>query len=294
MSCFITLLILTVISPGSGPAQSPEVRDISSYFREIIVARDESVGTVQCSGCSVVVLGTATEDVIALGGDVTVEGTVKGDAIALGGSIHLLPGSQLEGDAAAIGGSVRVDAGARAQGDTDSLPFLHVPGQRSFHVSSVSSLLAVNLLLLLLGAMIFRRRRAENLAGAVILHPGTVALAGLLLLCLTLLLFILAGIPAQYELLWISLIGLSVLFLSLAGYLGVCEAIGGLVTRRGLWLVTPLAGAVLVTVLLLIPVAGFAFLLASFVAVLGSALVSGLGKSPGWLLARLKQRSASR
>jgi hypothetical protein len=290
---YATLLVnLWLILPGGACTQGAEPAELSRSLRQIVVEAGQTVGDVQCSGCSVVVRGNAEGDVIALGGDVTVEGTVKGDAIALGGSVHLLPGSQLHGDAAAIGGSVQVDAGARAEGDSDSLPYVHVPGQRSLRLPNVSSLLITDLTLLLLGALIFRRRRAENLAGALIRHPWAVVLAGFLLMCVALLLFILSGIPRRYELLWISLIVLGILFTGLAGYLGVCQAIGRLAARRAGGVIGPLAGAVLSTALLVIPVAGFGFFLVLAVTVLGSALVSGLGTSPDWLPALLGQRAS--
>ncbi len=289
----VAVSLFSLLFSVTGPALSADgPPEVSRFLHRISVERGETVEDVQCSGCSVVVRGTVSSDVVSIGGNITIEGTVGGDAIALGGGIHLLPVARLEGDAMAIGGSVKVEPGAKTSGENDSVPYFHVPGQRTLDPSGVVTFLAVNLILLILGALAFGRLRMENLAAGVVRHPGMVLLAGAILGLLLTLLFALTGASKRFESLWILLITASVLFTCMAGYLGICGAIGRCLARRQSWLLGPLVGAFLISFLLLIPVAGFLFFLTAFFAALGSALVSGFGKNPDWLPRRLSRRPA--
>ncbi|HYK91801.1 MAG TPA: polymer-forming cytoskeletal protein, partial [Acidobacteriota bacterium] len=280
-------LPLLVADPDLFAEEPPEIR---RFLHQIVVQRGQNVGNVQCSGCSVLVQGSASGDVVAIGGDITIEGAVGGDAIALGGDVHLLSPARLKGDAMALGGYVRADEGARASGDSESIPYMHVPGQRSLHLTGIGAFLAASLSLLLLAAVGFRRRRAMNLSGAVAKRPGMVFVSGTLSAFLVMLLFILTGIARQSELLWVLLVTAGVVYAGLAGYLGVCGALGRLLARQDPWLLPPLAGAVALTALMLVPVAGFIVFMAAFVMVLGGAIASGFGTSTDWLAERLKRR----
>ncbi len=286
-------VLLWLLLPAAGTALSADGPPaISRFLHEIVVERGENVGDIQCSGCSIIVRGNASGDVIVIGGNIIIEGGVTGDAVAFGGGVHILPPAHLDGDALAMGGSVQIDAGARTAGDTDSIPYFHVPGQRSLHPSGVATFLVINLTILLLAALAFRRRRTENLAAAVEGHPGMVILSGTVFAIIMTLLFLLTGVSKRFELLWILLITTILLFTCMTGYLGICGALGRLITRRDRWLLSSLAGASLLTLLLLIPIAGFLFFTAAFVAALGSAIVSGFGKSPDWLPGRMNRRSS--
>ncbi len=266
--------------------------DVSRFLHGITVQPGETVGDVQCSGCSVFVRGTASGDVVSIGGNITIEGSVGGDAIAFGGGVHVLPVARLEGDAMAMGGSVRVEPGAKTDGEIESIPYLHVPGQRSLDPYGVVTFLAVNLAILFLGALAFRRLRMENLAAGVVRHPGMVFLAGAILGLLLTLLFALTGASKRFESLLIFLITAAVLITCMAGYLGICGALARHLAKRHFWLIGPLVGALLISFLLLIPIAGFLFFVTAFFAALGSALVSGFGKDPDWLPRHLSRRPA--
>ena len=163
-------------TPAAGrpapPAAAPE--DRRSLLRTMVVAEGETVGDALCFACGIVVRGRTLGDTIAILGSVDVTGQAgrgpADDVIALGGGVHAGATATVPASIVSVGGPVRLDAGATASYDVDSMPWLHVPGQRQLFLEGAASLVAFVLLLVLAGAALVRARgiasRDAALAGA--------------------------------------------------------------------------------------------------------------------------------
>jgi hypothetical protein len=81
-------------------------------------------------------------------------------------------------------------------------------------------------------------------------------------------------------------------FTYLAGYLGIAQAMGSIVARRRSWLASALIGASVLSILLLVPIAGFALFLAAIVLSAGTPAVSGFGRNASWMAGLLGRRPA--
>jgi hypothetical protein len=272
---YLVIAVLTLQAPLCADAP-PD--DRTGFVRSVTVAKGEQAFDVICILCPVRVHGTATGDVIAIGGDVEVAGSVGGDVVALGGRVRVLAGARVGGEATAIGGRSEVSAGARVGGEREEIPFVHVPGQRSLHPLAVVSFLAGNLLLIAVAALILPGR-TKHTGAAILKHPAWSFLAGLALSVFWVLLLDLRT-PR-----WIRPLGWLVHTALLAGlylgYVGVAWAIGAVVRRTEaerlpVWL----PGALLLTVGMLIPIAGSFLFLVALILSLGAAVISRLGRAP--------------
>ncbi len=270
-----SLVLLTSLSLAR--TAYPEAPSISSHFRRVVVDSGQTVGEVACTGCSIEIRGAAQGDVITFGGDILLTGSAGGDVIALGGSVHLLPRAVVGGDAVAIAGSVEKDAESRISGDVDSIPYLHLPGQRGFQSKGVFTFLAVNLALVILTALLLRSERAWKISAVLSECPLRTFATGLAALLAGSLLIILPGLAHSWALVLTGVAALAMLVLFLPGYAGVNLAVGSFLTRRRSWIAALLAGVLLTTGLQLIPVAGFFVMIIVLVSALGCSLLSRLG-----------------
>jgi hypothetical protein len=229
-------------------------------------------------------------DVVAIGGNIVVEGTANGDLVAIGGDIRLLGQSIVEGDAIAIGGTVGASPGAKATGETDSIPYVHLPDQRSVHVVGGFVFLACNLTIILMTALILRRRRTFNISESLKSRPWQVSIAGLMLLLVWGLLIILVANARGWAAL---LLGLAVLLPAvplLAGVVGASAAVGSMLFPTRGWVFGVSAGALFVTVIEIIPLAGFILMMIILILCEGCGLISGFGSDPAWLGACFPRR----
>jgi len=262
--------------------------ELTKYFRSIRVEAGQTTSDAMCFMCPIYARGKIDGDALTLGGDIIVEGEITGDALVLGGKLVLLGNSKIDGDAVAIGGEVQKEAGASLAGESDSIPYFHFPGQRSFHPLGVLTFFVANMLFLVLLGYVIPRRRSANLAAAIHSHPVSTAVAGILFACLFVFLVIFAKMPTRSGT-WISvLITFAALFLLVYGYLGVA-LLAGKVMGGSSRLITLLTGAALVTMALLIPLVGMATLAAILVLAPGCVLVSGLGRDSAWLVHGLRR-----
>ncbi len=285
-----TLVLFSMIISATVAAPCAEPPEVSRILRRITVEEGQTVSEVQGYFSPVVVRGKVTGDVISIGADITVAGTIDGDAIAVGGGVVLLPQGKVGGDLTSLGGPVRAEGAGRTEADTDSLPYLPLPGQRRPHLTGTLTFISANIVLLLFAALVFRRRRTANLGSAVAGHPWVVVSVGVLFLVVVFFLCEAAGAFKRLELVWLLIVTAITGFTCLAGYLGLSSAIGRLAAARQGWLPGALIGGFLLNALLLVPVAGFALLLAAGVISAGAPIASGFGKSPDWLPSILRRK----
>jgi len=90
--------------------------DRVSFGRSIRLEKGESAGEVVCIACSIDVAGTASGNAVAVGGSVHVTGTVDGDAVSVGGSVRVEDGGVVDGDGVAVGGTAEVANGGEILG----------------------------------------------------------------------------------------------------------------------------------------------------------------------------------
>jgi len=226
------------------------------FIRSVVVQKDRtSPGDVICILCSVTVQGTVTGDVIAVGGDIEVSGSVTGDVIAAGGRVTVLSGAQTDGDLIAVGGSLETTSRAKPPADFLTVPYFHLPGQRSFHPIGVLTLICFMLLVTMAAAAIVRSGQSARISDEFVRRPWLILLLGLAG-------WILFGF-AEEQLdaegifrtiaVWL-LLGL-VLAMMLFGYAGILWLLGRRVVGQQGWKAWAVAGLIVI-VGLLVPVAG--------------------------------------
>jgi hypothetical protein len=288
---------------------------------DIFVGADESLRGVVCIGCSIRVEGRTEEvvaiggnievagntrevvaiggsieitgqtrrEVVAVGGDVRVSGSVGRELVAVFGNINLLEGASVDRDVVSVGGRVQGVERAKIGGSVQSVhPFL--PAIRFGFLLMVAIFLVAGLivqpLLAVLCHAILGERRVWVLAETTRSRAGLSFLLGLGLVFGSFMLSIFGALnpflaPFLSFPFWMLFFVLLVV-----GYTGISYWVGrSLVSTAGAMAAT-LLGAVLVTILQLIPIVGWmAFCLFSLMA-MGAALLSGFGTATDWLIKR--------
>jgi len=102
--------------PGSHIKVRASGDDRVSFAHSIHVAKGESANDVVCIGCSIDIEGEAAGDAVAVGGSVHVSGSVAGNAVSVGGSVEVEDGAVVEGDGVAVGGAVETDGSGQVRG----------------------------------------------------------------------------------------------------------------------------------------------------------------------------------
>jgi hypothetical protein len=281
------LVMYCLVWPAS-VAVSREEPEIRHYFRPVRIEAGETTSDVICFMCPISVRGKIDGDVLAFGGDIFVQGEITGDAISFGGKVVLSGASKVKGDATAIGGEVHRESGAALSGEADSLPYWHLPGQRSFHPYGLLTFVAVNLAVVMLAAYVLVRRRSAGLAAAIRSHPALAPAVGVVFLLAFVLLVVFADGLGRFKAPVLVLITLTTVIAFCCGYAGVALFAGQISFSGRPRFLTLLAGAGLLTLLQVIPVAGIAVMLLVVFLALGSVVVSGLGRDPDWLVERLR------
>ena len=317
-----------ILLPAAGslllilPAWGQGRQDRVSFGQDIVIERDESFGDAVCVGCSIRVEGTVTGDAVAVGGGITVSGRVDGDVVAVGGGIRLTgaadgdvvavggtielgPGASVSGDAVALAGAIEIEPGADVGGGVVegrvSGPFATFdPISGVFDAGLIAVLVLV---LFLIAALIIQPLLA--LSCAAVLGPQrldvlarTAASRGLVSFCVgagLLTAFFLLSLAGIFIPLWIPGIGLPlslILFVPLVvGYAGISYWVGhGLLPQVNAMLAAFL-GAVLVTIIQMIPIVGWIAFVIFFPLALGVAVTSGFGTAVEWMDSRFKRRA---
>jgi hypothetical protein len=308
----MTLLLVILAIPLAA-----QDRERVMVGEDIFVGADEVLREVVCIGCSIRVEGRTEEvvaiggnvevagetrevvaigghidisgrtrrEVVAVGGNVTVSGSVGREVVAVFGSVNLREGAEVAQDVVSVGGQVRGAEHAKVGGGIKSiqafLPFLHL-GFVLFLVIFLVFGLVIQPLLAVLCFAVMGERRVWVLAETTRSRAGLSFLLGMGVFVAWIMLSTFGafvGAPFTFPL-WIA-----VFVFLVVGYTGISYWVGRSMVSSGAMGAT-LLGAVLVTVLQLIPIVGWmAFFVFSFMA-MGSALLSGFGTSTEWLIKR--------
>ncbi|RPI20336.1 MAG: hypothetical protein EHM61_27250 [Acidobacteria bacterium] len=268
MRAILTALTLFVLT-GVGLAQG-EDNSTTSYFFRVTVPKGSTKEDVICILCSAEIHGKLTGDLVLIGGNAEISGPVDGDVVVVGGWIHTR--GPIGGDALAIGGSLEKEPGAKIAGDAESYPWFHLPGQRSFHPLGVLCLLGGQVLSILIAGGVWRRERSDRLADRLVRWWWLALVVGLGLW------FVYFEYLDEYEpastvmeiVFWLLLLLLSVA--TWFGYYGLAWALGRRVFRTAAWK-TMLAGALILSAALLVPLLGMAVLCGSLCIGLGAGLL---------------------
>ena len=108
-----SLLILAAVAPGKMFARSGER---VQFFQNINIGQDEEVESAVCMFCSIHVAGKSG-DTVAIMGDIVMDGTATGDVVAVGGGVQLGEDASVAGSAVAIGRGLYKHPGAVIKGD---------------------------------------------------------------------------------------------------------------------------------------------------------------------------------
>jgi hypothetical protein len=156
----LALLAQATVASPAPPADAAPPR--LSLLRELVVAPGDTVEDATCLGCGIVVRGRVVGDTTAILGGVVVEGEAgRGpfdDVVALGGGVRVAPTGRAPASILSVGGPLRIEPGATASYDVDSLPWLHLPGQRQVFAEGAAGLFAAVLGPVLLGSVLLRQR----------------------------------------------------------------------------------------------------------------------------------------
>jgi len=235
---------------------------------------DVSEAVVAIAG-NVTVGGEVGDAVVAVLGNVKIEQgcTVKGDVVAVGGTITIENGAKVEGDVVSVGGRVEVAEGATVEGDIQPVPFPGLSFLKDWLVQCVFKLrplapqvgwvwvVAGAFFLLYLLVAVALPRPVEVCLGELTRRPATTFLMGLLtklLLPVVLLILVATGIGA----LVVPFLLAALMFGFIIGKVAFLEYLGQSVGRAfgTSALFKPLAafliGAIILTLLYMVPVLG--------------------------------------
>jgi hypothetical protein len=269
-------------------AWAQEADERQQYVRDIVIQSGETTGDLICYFCSIRVRGTVKGDAIVIGGGIEIDGQVSGDAVAAGGGIRLGPGAKVGGDAVAAGGRLERGPQASVGGEAESEWWFYVPGQRQLFLTSSLLFVLVNLGLVLIVALVLRRRRVAVLADTIAEHPVWTLLAGAgVLLVATVLLVFSVKLGDAGEILDTG-VAIALAVTMAAGCPGFAFWLGRRLPRVGGSLRAALAGALLLTLLQLVPIAGVFVFVAVILLAPGCAVLSGFGSGANWLLSLLE------
>jgi hypothetical protein len=292
------LFLLALLLPAALRADSDRVM----VGEDIYVAEDEDLNDAVCVGCSIridgkvrdaVAIGGSIEvageahDAVSIGGGLDVRGKVTGDAVVLFGSTRVREGGRIHGDAVSVLGSVRVQDSGSVGGDivsSESWAPIALSGVVIGLIIFLVAGIVIQPLLVLLCFALLGERRITVLAETARRRSGMSFLIGIAL-CIGS--FILSIAAAMTPIVSLQIpFGLILFCVLVVGYAGVSYWVGrGMLPRSGA-LAAAILGAVLVTIIQLIPIVGqIAFLIFSMMA-LGSAVLSGFGTSIDWLAER--------
>lgn len=267
---------------------------VEGYTREVVAigGNIEVAGNtreVVAIGGSIMVTGETRREVVAIGGDVTVSGSVGRELVAVFGNVNLLDGASVAQDVVSVGGHVRGVDRAKVGGSVQSVqPFL--PAIRFGFLLLLAILLIAGLvvqpLLAVLCHAILGERRVWVLAETTRSRAGLSFLLGLGLVFGSFMLSIFGALNPFLAPLLSFPFWMLFFVLLVVGYTGISYWVGRSLVSTGGAMAATLLGAVLVTILQLIPILGWmAFFVFSLMA-MGSALLSGFGTATDWLIKR--------
>jgi hypothetical protein len=288
---------------------------------DIFVASDEVLGEVVCIGCSIRVEGRTEEvvaiggnievagetrevvaiggnievtgrtrrEVVAIGGDVDVSGSVGRELVSVFGNVNLREGAEVRQDVVSVGGRIRGADRAHIGGNVKSvqafLPVLRFGFLLMLVIFLVAGLV-VQPLLAVLGHAILGERRVWVLAETTRSRAGLCFALGMGLVVGWFMLSVIGALTPLVGPLLSLPVWLIFFVLLVVGYTGISYWVGRSMASSSGAMAATLLGAVLVTILQLIPIVGWLAFFAFSLMALGSALLSGFGTATDWLIKR--------
>jgi hypothetical protein len=271
----VLLLLAFWLLPATARAQNDRVR----VGKDIVIKEDETAQDVVCIGCNIHVLGAVAQDAVAVGGNIDVEGAVGQDVVTVGGTLRLRSSAAVGQDAVAVGGKVEREEGASVGGEVVSGLTLPVAGLAGFFLFLILLSTVTHLILVLVTFLIAGQARIETLAGTVSARPGLSLLTGLGLLVGFVVLCIVAAFMGPVAPLVYVVAALAMVVTLLVGYTGLSFWMGRLLNKTWAPVLAVLVGALVITLLQLVPLVFPVFALLA----LGTAVLSGYGSETEWL-----------
>ncbi len=267
----ILLTLLSVIGSVLGQNQQHQAGESTTSFLSSVTIPGGSTGEdVVCILCSAEIRGRLKGDLVLIGGNAIVSGSVDGDVVVVGGWIRNR--GAIGGEAFTLGGEIERQPGGQIKGEAESYPWLHLPGQRSFHPAGVLCLVGSLPLMVFVAGLLWRGEKSDRLADRLIRWWWLALPLGVAVW------FLYLEFLDEYEtastvleiLSWALLLLLFIA--SWFGAYGLAWAVGRRVSRAAGWK-TRLAGALILAAALLVPVLGLAVLCLIFTLGLGAGLL---------------------
>jgi len=264
-----TILLVLLSLPGLVFAQNEDDEQTSFLF-SVTISKGTTADDVICILCSAEIQGKLTGDLVLIGGNAEIAGSVDGDVVVVGGWIRNR--GSIGGEALTLGANVEQLPGGQISGEVESFPWIHVPGQRTFHPAGVFCLLGAVVLFVLLAGAVWRRETSDRLADRIKRRWWLALPVGLVVW------YLYAEYLDEYETTStvLEIVSWALLLLLFAatwfGSYGVAWGVGRLVSRAAGWK-TRLAGGVILAIALLVPVLGFAVFCLILVIGLGAGLL---------------------
>jgi len=261
--------------------------------RDITIEQHESFADVVCVGCSIRVEGSVTADAVTIGGSLHINGPVRGDAVALGGNVTLGPKADVGGDAVALGGRLERDPQARVGGEAVAPPGLAI-ASRGLAWLLLFGLVACSVINIGFAALCYAvagAHRLHTVAQTVRQRGAAAVLAGIAGVVGAVILFIIAAFTGPATPVIATVVSVLLVLALIVGYAGLSTWVGQTLARTAGPLAALLLGALVITVLQLIPILNFLTLPIFALLALGSAILSGFGAAPNWLSRQLSPPS---
>lgn len=277
---FLSIILLSLL-PASVCAE--EAGERVQIGKDIVVGAGETISEAVCVGCSIHIQGTIAGDAVAVAGDIEVDGTVGGNLVSVAGTVRLGPAATVDGDVVSALGSIDRHPEASVGGEVTEAVGLPFAGLGSLLLFALVCSAIIHLFLVLLTYLIAGPRRVETVASTVRERAGLSLLAGLGVLVGAVVLYIISSLMGPVTPVLAILVSAALFLTLVMGYTGLSYWVGRGVARGSAPLVAVLLGALLITLLQLIPLLGIFACAAFILLALGSAAVSGLGSATNWL-----------
>lgn len=266
-----------LLAPAHAPGQAEQKHnERTSYFRNIVVKKGETIPVAVCILCSITVRGTVVGEAVVLWGNVEVEGRVEGEAVVLGGSVLLRENGLVEGEAVTVGGRVVRSGNGTVKGDVSEVPYVYLPGQ-SRPVFPGTLFFVIGNVMLSMVYLAAGRARVESLANTLqkwtILSfvIGAVAMAAMMYA------FLWAADLDEYDSEMMATAGIMLTLLVAPGCAGVSLTVGRRLRRSASVAAAVFAGAVFLALLSLVPLLGLLLFGIVWVFALGATFVGRFG-----------------
>jgi hypothetical protein len=303
-----TLALVLAVFTSLGALQARADNDRVRVGGNIIVEREETVGDVVCIGGSVINRGKINGDVVVMGGTLRSEGAVEGDmvvmgghanidnrvggdTVVMGGAIQLGPSAEIMGDSVALGGAIQQDSGSVIHGESHGFSgpwwLFGLSGIGMLAVFALLGAVPFALVAAILAYAIAGRNRVEAVAQAARVSTGQAFGLGFTVVVAVMLLVWLATFMHPITPFVIIAIFIAFLITVSIGFAGASSWVGRRLARNAGPFAVVVIGVVVLQIVALIPVIGWAIFAFVLMVALGSAVLSGWGETPYWLAKRI-------